>query len=106
MESIDIGARGSCKRDMRPPFGLCAPADPEERLVVLAESGVGLGPRLLRRHFHHDANAERLEGVDVEGLRPLHIGDGKADMVNHAWTSYKAPAFWRCVSPPRHRFRV
>jgi hypothetical protein len=91
---------------MRPAFGLCAPADPEERLVVFAESGVGVRAGLLRRHLHHDGNAERLEGGAVKGLRPLHIGDSKADMVNHERTPYKALAFWRGVSPPRHRFRV
>ena len=77
---------------MRPAFWLCASADPEERLVFFAKSGVGVGSCLLRRHLHHHTNAERLERVDVKGLRPLHIGDGKADMVNHEWTSSMAPA--------------
>ena len=33
---------------MRPTFGLCAPADPEEGLIALAEAGVSVGSRLLR----------------------------------------------------------
>ena len=89
---------------MRAAFGLFASADPEERLVVLAESGVGVRAGLLRRHFHHDGNAERLKGVDVKGLRPLHIGDRKADMVNHEWTSHKAPALtgWLVAAEQSH----
>ena len=42
MEGVDFGARGRGEGDMRSAFGLRARADPEERLVVLAEAGVGV----------------------------------------------------------------
>jgi hypothetical protein len=48
---------------MRAAPWLASRANPEERLVVLAEAGVGVAARLLRRDFHDYANAERLKGV-------------------------------------------
>ena len=47
-------------RDMRAALGLRACADPEERLVLVAEPRVGAAARLLRRHLHDDAKSERL----------------------------------------------
>jgi hypothetical protein len=63
VKSIHIGARLRGESYMRAALGLVSRADPEERLILLAKPGVGVAARLLRRHFHENANAEPLKGV-------------------------------------------
>src|SRR5258708_35699525 len=91
VEGIDIGARGSCKRDMGSAFRLAAAADPEERFVIVAESCVGVAARVLRRDFHNDAYAQRLQGIHIEAFRVLDVRDSKANMVNHCKPPFVAP---------------
>jgi hypothetical protein len=91
VKGVDFGARLRGKRDMRTALPPVSRADPEERLIVLAEAGVGVAASLFGGDFHDDGDAERLERVDVEGFRLLHIGHRKSDMINHDWTPSMAP---------------
>ena len=49
VEGIDLGAGFRREGDVRAAPGLASRADPEESLAVLAEAGVGVGARFLRR---------------------------------------------------------
>ena len=92
---------------MRSAFRLGAAADPEERFVVSAEAGVGGPARLLRRHFHENANAKRLKGMRVEGSRSILIGDSKADIVNDGWVLPSRQSLTgRLVAPAQERAKM
>src|SRR5207253_1095724 len=63
--------------------GLAVAADPELGLAALAEAaGPDLALGLLRPELHHEGNPERRQGLSVEGLGALVVGDSEAEMID------------------------
>src|SRR5882672_10816420 len=88
VEGVDGGAVLRDDRDMQGLVQAAFAADPEIRLATSAKTGRGIMTRLLLRHFHDEAVAERRQRLQIKRLRALIIGNRKTDVIDHS----KSPA--------------
>ncbi|MOA59947.1 hypothetical protein D3C78_1847010 [compost metagenome] len=83
MERINLGAFAADEGHVHTLADGCRIAQPEERLAVVAETHVVVGAGLFGTDLHHQADLQRCQRLQEEGLAARQVTAVQTDMVQH-----------------------